>query len=44
MLIIGVGIKKVICRKRYQAGQDTRAMFQEAGVELVVIDNETEQY
>ena len=44
MLIIGVGIKKVVCRKRYQAGQDTRDMFKEAGIELVVIENEEEKY
>ena len=44
MLIIGVGINRVVCRKKYQAGQDTRDMFKEAGIELVVIENEEEKY
>jgi len=44
MLIISVGIKRVICRKRYHAAQDTREMFAKAGVELSVIDDEVEQY
>lgn len=44
MLIIGVGITRVVCRKRYQAGQDTRDMFKEAGIELVVIEDQVEAY
>lgn len=44
MLIISVGVARVVCRKRYHAGQDTRAMFDEAGVQLVVLDDEVEQY
>lgn len=44
MLIIGIGINKVVCRKRYQAGSDTREMFKEAGIELVVIEDSVEKY
>jgi dCMP deaminase len=44
MLIISVGITKVIAKKRYHAAQDTRDMFQQASVELVVIEDEVEQY
>ena len=44
MLIISVGISRVVCRKQYQAGADTREMFSEAGIELVVIDQEVEKY
>ena len=44
MLIISVGITKVVARKKYHAAQDTREMFQQAGVELVVVEHEVEQY
>lgn len=44
MLIIGVGIKRVVCRRRYHAAQETREMFGRAGVELVVIEDRVEQY
>ena len=44
MLIISSGIKKVVAKKRYHAAQETRDMFKEAGVELVVVDNEIETY
>jgi len=44
MLIISVGINKVIAKKKYHAAQETRDMFREAGVELVVVDDEVEQY
>ena len=44
MLIISVGITKVVARKKYNAAHDTQEMFQQAGVELVVIEQEVEQY
>jgi dCMP deaminase len=44
MLIISVGIKRVVCRKRYHAAQETRDMFAEAGISLEVIDDEIESY
>jgi len=44
MLIISVGITKVIAKKKYHAAQDTRDMFQQASVELVVVEDEVEQY
>jgi dCMP deaminase len=44
MLIISVGIRRVVCLKRYHAGGDTREMFAEAGIELSVIDNSVENY
>ena len=44
MLIISVGITKVIAKKKYHAAQDTRDMFQQARVELVVVEDEVEQY
>ena len=44
MLIISVGITKVIAKKKYHAAQETRTMFSQASIELVVIENEIEQY
>ena len=44
MLIVTVGIKRVVCRKRYHAAQDTREMFLKAGIELVVTEDSAEQY
>lgn len=44
MLLLSVGIRRVVCRRRYHAAADTRAMFQEAGVELVVVEDTVEEY
>ena len=44
MLIISVGIKKVVAQKQYHAAQDTREMFKQSGVELVVLEKAVEQY
>lgn len=44
MLILSVGIKRVVCRKRYHAGHDTREMFHKGGIDLVVVEEEVETY
>ena len=44
MLIISVGIKKVIAKKRYHAAQETRDMFQQSHIALMVIEDEVEHY
>lgn len=44
MLIISVGIKRVVCQRRYHAAQDTRDMFAKCGIELVVVEDEVERY
>jgi dCMP deaminase len=44
MLIISVGLRRVVARRRYHAGQDTREMFRAAGVELVVLEDALEEY
>ena len=44
MLIISVGIKSVIVKKRYHAGQDTRELFEKAGIGLKVLENSIEEY
>jgi len=33
-----------MAKKKYHAAQDTRDMFQQASVELVVVEDEVEQY
>ena len=35
MLIINCGIVRVVCEKRYHAGTESEAMFEQAGIELV---------
>jgi len=44
MIIINAGIKRVVCEKRYHADGDTKEMFRQAGVELVIMNNEVEEY
>lgn len=44
MMIISSGIKKVVCEKKYHAAQETRDMFKDAGVDLVVLSDEVEKY
>jgi len=44
MLIISVGIKKVVANNKYHAANETRKLFKQAGVELIVLNDETLQY
>lgn len=44
MLIISAGVKKVVAQKRYHAAEESRVMFRDAGVELTVMLDETENY
>ena len=44
MLIISAGIKKVVAKKRYHAAGESRVLLKQAGIELVVLSNETEIY
>lgn len=44
MLIINSGIKKVVCERRYHAGQESEEMFKSAGVELIHIHEEIQKY
>jgi dCMP deaminase len=43
-LIINAGIKKVVARKQYHRGARSREVLKEAGVELVVLEEEVEKY
>lgn len=44
MLIISVGIVRVVALRRYQAAEETREMFEQAGVELEVMEDKLEAY
>ena len=43
-MIINAGIKRVVCQKKYHAAELTRDFFKEAGVEIVYIEDEVEEY
>ncbi|MFA6100206.1 MAG: cytidine/deoxycytidylate deaminase family protein [Patescibacteria group bacterium] len=42
--IVNCGIKRVVCEKQYHAASETRDLFAQAGVELVVVTPEVEAY
>ena len=42
--IINAGIKRVVCEMRYKDGEMTRDFLKQAGVELVVLNDEVQQY
>jgi dCMP deaminase len=44
MLISSVGIQRVVARRRYHAGQDTRDTLAKAGVDLHILDDVVEEY
>jgi len=44
MMIINAGIKRVVCEKRYHDDKDTIELFKQAGIELVIINQEVEKY
>ena len=44
MMIINAGIERVVCEKRYHADKGTIELFKHAGVELVVINQQVENY
>jgi dCMP deaminase len=44
MLIINCGIERVVCERKYHAGAESEAMFEEAGVSLEFIHDEVQQY
>ncbi|MCL2134474.1 MAG: cytidine/deoxycytidylate deaminase family protein [Candidatus Bathyarchaeota archaeon] len=44
MMIINAGIKRVVCEKRYHSDVDTIGYFKQANIELIIMNNEVEQY
>jgi len=43
-MIAQCGIKRVVCKYRYHAGQLTRELFKQVGIELVVLNDEELKY
>ena len=43
-MIINAGIKRVVCERKYHAAELTRKFFKDAGVELIILKDEVEQY
>jgi deoxycytidylate deaminase len=43
-LIIGTGIKRVVCEKKYHAGTESEEMFHQVGIELVFMSDEVQTY
>ena len=43
-MIVNVGIKRVVTKKRYHADGLSVELFKSAGIELVVLENEVEKY
>jgi dCMP deaminase len=44
MMIISVGIDRVVALRKYHAAQESREMFEVAGVQLDVLEQKTESY
>jgi dCMP deaminase len=43
-MIINAGIIRVVCARKYHAGSESEGLFDEAGVELEILDNDLESY
>jgi dCMP deaminase len=43
-MMINAGIKRIVCEKRYHAGQETEAMFKEVGIAITFFDDSIEPY
>jgi len=43
-MIINVGIKRVVAQKDYHAGDDTKRVFKEAGIQFDILDDTLEEY
>ena len=43
-IIINAGIKRVVCNKDYHAGERSKEIFKEAGVEYVLVNAEMQTY
>ncbi len=44
MLIVSVGIRRVVCERKYHAGSESEALFQQAGIELSYVHDEVQDY
>ncbi len=42
--VISVGIKRVICERRYHAGEESERMFSQAGIDISFLKDEVQSY
>ncbi|MFP4115677.1 MAG: deoxycytidylate deaminase [Candidatus Aenigmatarchaeota archaeon] len=43
-MVINAGIDRVVCQKDYHASDETKRIFEEAGVDLEIMSDEVEKY
>ncbi|MDI6721687.1 MAG: cytidine/deoxycytidylate deaminase family protein [Candidatus Aenigmarchaeota archaeon] len=43
-MIINAGVSRVVSENDYHASRDTKEIFKQAGVELIIVNNKTEEY
>ncbi len=43
-MMINAGIKRVVADKDYHAGDDTKRVFKEAGIQFEIVDNKVTEY
>jgi dCMP deaminase len=43
-MIINSGIRRIVCEKKYHAGQESEELFRKAGIEIIFFSDETEIY
>lgn len=43
-MIINAGIKRVVCAQDYHAGERSKEIFKEAGIEYALVNSETTEY
>ena len=44
MLIINCGIKRIVCEMKYHDSKDSLEMFEEAGVEIIHLNDDVQKY
>jgi dCMP deaminase len=44
MLLINCGIRRVVCERKYHRGSESEEMFSQAGVEIVYMHDELQEY
>lgn len=44
MSLISVGVKRIVCKKKYHAGEESESMFEQAGIEICFVENKIQEY
>ena len=43
-MLINAGVRRVVCQRKYHAGELSRRFFKDAGVEVVYVEDVVEEY